>query len=794
MNRLNFFLLSKPGKFPTSHFRPPTSGFQLLPSAFCLLFILILFSCSNTKYLPRGEKLYTGSKVNVTSPPKLSGKKSLEKKLQAFVRPKPNAKAFRLFRAKLWFYNIAGDSAKAQKGFRHWVKYRLGEPPVLLSEVKTETNREIIDAKLFNSGYFFSTVTDSIIEKNKTAKIIYNVETHAPYTVSEIRFPKGDDNLSKVIAETQKETLIMTKENYDLDVLKNERIRIDQAVKEKGYYYFNPDYLIFDVDTTTVPHFAIVNVNVKEDIPDRARRIYKINDVFVTDDYSIGKDSVNKNRDTVLVNDTYYISGNDAFRPKAIVRTVFIKKEHEYNRHDQNMTLSRLMGLGAFKFATVRFTDLDSVKPGYLNANIYLTPLQKRSIRLELQGISKSNNFIGPGFNVSYRNRNAFRGSELFIVNLKTSYEFQYGKTTSSTLEIGPSVELYVPKFMTPFRVKGPTSYFIPRTKFSFGYDYLQRTNYFTLYTLNFTYGYKWKETLLKEHEWNPVVINFVSITQKSDAFNALLAVNPLLRRSFEEQFITGATYSFTYNEQLLPEKITQLYFNGRIDVSGNTAYLFSKLTKNRSVDDTKPYEIAASPFSQYAKAEADVRYYFTIDPNNKVAFRIYGGVGKAYGNSITLPYIKQFFSGGVSSIRAFSARTLGPGSYYVPDSIRGSVFFEQGGDIKLETNAEYRFGIVGIVKGALFVDAGNIWLIDDNPDIPGGKFTSNFLDQFAVGTGFGLRVDPGFFVIRLDLAFPLRKPWLAPADRWTISDIKFGNSQWRRDNLVFNIAIGYPF
>jgi outer membrane protein insertion porin family len=759
-----------------------------------IFFLLIFSSCSNTKYLPVGETLYTGAEVKMESAKKISGKKSFQKKLVAITRPKPNATIFGLLRARLWFYNIAGKPTG--KGLRYFIKNKMGEPPVLLSKADPETDIKIIDAKLFNSGFFSSTVSYNVKEKNKRAKIIYTINTHPPYTISAINFPSGEDVLTKTISDSKKETFLKTKDNYDLDVIKKEHIRIDEKIKENGFFYFNPDYLVFDVDSSREDGKVILNLKVKENIPEKALRRYKINDVYVVGDYSLGKDSVTKNKDTTLVNTTYFISGNNNFKPKAIIRSVFLKKENIYNRHDQNMTLSRLMGLGTFKFATVKFSDLDSVKPGYFDAHVLLTPLQKRSIRLELQGISKSNDYVGPAFSMSYRNRNTLRASELLIFNIKTSYEFQYGKNISglNSFEIGPSVELYVPRFLTPFKVTSPTSYFIPKTKFSVGYDYLIRAQYFNLYSLKFTYGYKWKETLLKDHELNPVVINFISLTKKTPAFDALLNTNPLLKKSFEEQFITGATYSFTYNEQLLPEKRNQFYFNGNADVSGNLAYLFSKAINKRSPEDTRPYEIAGSVFSQYAKGEVDGRYYFIIDEKNKLAFRLYGGYGKAYGNSTTLPYFKQFFSGGASSIRAFSARSVGPGSYFTPDSIRTTAFFEQGGDIKLEANAEYRFNIINIVKGALFADAGNIWLDKDNPEIPGGKFSSKFLSETAVGTGFGIRVDPGFFVIRLDLAFPLRKPFLPEGERWVIKQIRFGSSSWRGDNLVLNIAIGYPF
>jgi outer membrane protein assembly factor BamA len=228
-------------------------------------------------------------------------------------------------------------------------------------------------------------------------------------------------------------------------------------------------------------------------------------------------------------------------------------------------------------------------------------------------------------------------------------------------------------------------------------------------------------------------------------------------------------------------------YFNGLVDVSGNLAGLFFQASGNNEK------RLFSLPFAQYAKLELDGRYYHRLGLNTTWANRIIVGYGLPYGNSRQLPYIKQFFVGGSNSVRAFRSRTIGPGSYLAPPTQQGFIP-DQTGDLKLEMNTELRPRISGPLYGALFVDAGNIWLANTDPNKPGATFDGNFLGELAMGAGLGIRIDIQLFVLRLDVAFPIRKPWLTPSNRWVLNQINFGDTQWRRENVIYNLAIGYPF
>jgi hemolysin activation/secretion protein len=422
-----------------------------------------------------------------------------------------------------------------------------------------------------------------------------------------------------------------------------------------------------------------------------------------------------------------------------------------------------------------------------------MTPMPKYTFSTEIDLVSKSNNFAGPRINLSYLNKNTFHGAELLKLNMAGSYEAQLSGNGNNLYSYSwnPQIELYFPRFLVPFNIE-TNSIYIPKTRFSLSYNYLKRVNYFDMRTFQFIYGFNWKKDIKTEHELNPINVSYTSLANKSVAFTELLNSNPYLKKSYEEQFIAGASYSYTYNEQLIPEKQIQYFLHLTSEVAGNT-FSLAKIITGGKISSDSPYRFAGSIYSQYARLSLDGRGYYNFTSNNKLAFRVFAGAAIPYGNSSALPYTKQFFSGGPNSIRAFHINSVGPGT--VQQNADNNGFLQLGGDIKLEMNAEYRFNIVRFLKGALFTDAGNVWLLKSNPANTGSPFSfSGFYHQLAVGAGFGLRVDISFVILRFDLATPLRKPWLVGNNGWVINQINFGNSSWRKENLILNIAIGYPF
>ncbi len=684
----------------------------------------------------------------------------------------------------------AGEDPKSK--FNKWLK-KMGEAPVLMSNVKPDVTSPIIDARLYNIGIFKSYTEFKIVEKKHTAKVIFISHIHRPYTVKELIYSISDDNLSQRILTERKKSFIKPGEDYNLDKLKNERIRIDDLLKNNGYFYFNPDYLLFNADTSELNHKVTFKLSLKDSVPENALTVYRINNVFIDQDYSLNDAVTDSTKDTIRYQNTMFLGKETEMkiRPKVILRSVYLRKHEIYSRNNHNITLNRLMSMGNFKFVRMKFSDSDTLVPGFLDVTILMTPMPKYAFRAEIDLVSKSNNYTGPRMNLSFLNRNTFKGAELLNLNLAASFEAQLSGKSLYSYSLNPQVELYFPRFLVPFRIR-TNSMYIPKTRFLFSYNYLKRVNYFEMSTFQFIYGYKWKKDIRQEHELNPVSISYTTVGKKSAEFIALLDSNLYLKKSYEEQFIAGGSYSYTYNEQVFAEKKMQYFFHLTAEIAGN-AFSLVKSIAGEKISSDNPSRVVGSIYSQYAKLSIDGRGYYNFKNKNKLAMRVFAGVAKPYGNSSTLPYIKQFFSGGPNSIRAFHINSVGPGTFQQNTDNKG--FLQLGGDVKLEMNAEYRFNIYRFFKGALFADAGNVWLLKSNPANTGSPFSfSGFASEVAVGAGIGLRIDISFFILRFDLATPLRKPWLEKNHRWVTNQINFGNSTWRRENLILNIAIGYPF
>lgn len=752
-----------------------------------LLIMVLLSGCTALKYIPKEEQLYTGAKIEVIATKKITDQKIAVSAVKDLIRPKTNTKIL-ASRPLLWIYFVAG-TPKKETGFRHWLKTKVGEPPVYKSMTDPVLVSKAIDAKLYNMGFFNSYSQPEIIEsKNeKTSSVIYKLFLYEPYTFQKIIFPKDSDILSKYITASEKGSLLKKDKRYDLDLLLQERARIDDRLKRHGFYYFNPDHILFKTDTALGNGKLLIYITLKPEIPEKAKLTYRIAEVNVYPDYKLGKDSLNGNKE--VIDSVNYYDKTGYIKHEPVLRTVFIKNNQVYNRYKHNLTLNHLNGLGVFKFVNVRITEKDTATEGWLSANIFLIPLPQKSVSVEMQGVSKSNNFIGPALTLSLRNRNAFKGAELMIYNLRGSFETQLNGLYKGqyTYEIDPRIELYVPRFMVPFKFKVNNNY-VPRTKFILDYSFLSRVGYFDLNSFKFIYGYKWKQTRTIDHDLSLVSINYYNIYNTSSLFNDFINSNILLKRRFEEQFIAGIAYSFFYNEQLKRIKKNQVYFNGNIELAGNTLSLYKKVISGENSTAGNPSKAFGINFAQFAKMDIDVRDYFHLGEKSMIASRFIAGWGLPYGNSFTMPYVKQFFSGGAYSVRGFPAYAVGPGSYAPPDSSKGILFLQQGGEIKLEANIEYRFPIVGIFRGALFADAGNVWLNNKSTDLPGAEFNgTRFIKEIAVGVGAGLRIDLNFFVLRLDLGVPARKPWLPEGQRWMLNQINFSD-------VIFNLAFGYPF
>lgn len=756
----------------------------------------VTLSCSNTKYLKEGQMLYTGAKINIENDTiSKNEKKDLKAALEANLTPKPNS-SFLGLRPKLFFYNIAKEPKK-EKGFNYWLKYKIGEKPVLLGDVDREFNKEIIENYSENKGYFNARATYDTVSKNKKAQVIYTVRPGARYLISDVKFHQDSTLINKEIQNLTANTFLKKGKPFDLDVIKSERQRIDNGLKEKGFYYFHPDNIIVQADSTiSKNHKVELNVKLKDNTPELSTQQFSINKVVVFPNYNIqdvkdGKYKIPMDTDSIqkyAYQDIYVIDPQHKFKPKIFDRALYFKKGDVYNRTNHNLTLNRLISLGVFKFVKNEFVVSDSLQHKF-DAYYLLTPRELQSLRLEALGRTNSANYAGSELNLNWTHRNFFRGAEQFKASVYGAFDVQIGgpENAKNIFRAGSNVQLSIPRIVAPFRFHS-SSAFVPRTNITLGYEFQNRTEYYTLNTFSGSFGYVWKENVRKEHDLKILDITYVAPANITPLYDSISQKSDAMRRVVEKQLIFGPTYSYTYTNTMSKRPNT-IYYKGTLDLAGNITGLLT----GANVKKDKEKTIFGVPFSQYAKIENDFRFYHKFTEKTSLATRLIAGVAYPYGNSEHIPFSRQFFSGGSNSVRAFRARTLGPGSFD-PRTIQNGYYFDQSGDVKLELNAEYRANLYKFLNVAVFADAGNVWLVNEDIERPGAKFSKEFLSEIAVGAGVGLRLDFSILILRLDLAMPLRVPYYERGDRWAFDKINFGDSNWRRDNLILNIAIGYPF
>lgn len=744
--------------------------------------------CSK-KNIPQGDALYLGASLIIKdSVSSTRERKTIKSDLEHLLRPTPNSK-FLGIKFKLGFYNLAGT----RNNFASKFLRKIGEPPVLMSYVKISKNVQLLTNFLENKGFFHANVKGDTTVSGNVGKAYYFAVTGNQYKIDSVTFPDDSSNISIAIRSIASATILKRGDPFVLDVIKGERLRIDMHLKEHGYYFFNPEQLIVLVDSTIGGHTVNLFVRYKQDIPYASKQIYSIDKVIIYSNYNLTtaiRDTLKT--DSEIVNGFQIIDRKKTFKPELFSRILTVNNGSIYNRTNHNLSLSRLINLGTFQFVKNRFeVDPDSFK---LNAYYYLTPMKRKSISAEIGGLSKSSNVTGSELTVNWRNRNTFKGAELLSIAAYIGAEVQFSGQYSgyNTLRYGTEVNLSSPRFLIPFLRLNTSNAFVPRTNFQLGYDILNRQKLFALNSFRGQMGYIWKESIKKEHRFNPIVVNYVQPITVTEEYLKSIQNNPVLKRSIDTQFILGSNYNFNFNELNDGRLNTSgWYFNGLLDLSGNIAGLVS----GASVKDGKERKIWGTPFSQFIKSEFDLRRYIQVGLKNQWANRIVLGVGYPYGNSTILPFVKQFFVGGNNSLRGFRSRSVGPGTYNGGILVDSSGFLsDMTGDLKLELNSEFRMKIANIFYGALFIDAGNIWLWNSNSNQPGGKFSKNFLKELAVDAGIGLRIDLVILLLRLDLGIPLRKPWLPDGQRSVINKIDFSSSQWRKENMIYNLAIGLPF
>ncbi len=759
------------------------------------LLLMALASCNESKYLAANQALYTANKTKVQSSVPMTKKeqKKWSEEMEGYLRPKLNGKILGL-RVKLWIYNIAGTTNK-KKGFTHWLKYKIGEAPVLAGPAILRNNAEVLQSHLENKGFFHDTVivTTSVRDKHLTA--IYTGQVGPRYSIGKINYPDDSDVISNRIDTLQRSSLLKTGDFYDFETIKAERVRIDSRLKNRGFYYFNPDYLLVDLDTAVGNHQVDMFMRLKDEMPDPAREVYHIDSITAYVNSGFRPDT--NQRHAYVTPEGYHIIDSAKFlRPAVFSNTLLIRPNSIYKEDDHNSSLSRLVSLGVFQFVKARFEPaLSADTNGRLNLFYYLTPAQKKQLRFEVTALTRSDNTTGTELALNWRHRNLFRGGELLNIRLYSGLEGQSvgfdsllrKNIKSLTRRAGVDVSLTIPKIVSPFNLN-TSGKFVPKTKIEADYDIYDNASLYTLTSSRVSFGYQFKNRITSENGITVLGISYVRPSNITDSFQKSINKNRNLYYAIEPQFIIGPSWNFNYTSSLDPRNArrpSNIYFNANADFSNNLLGIFSGANVNKTGQQK---EIFGVPFAQYMRLEADFRHYLSFSKYSMLVTRADAGVGISYGNSISLPFVKAFFAGGTNDIRAFRARALGPGKYYGGDPNKDAFLPDQPADIKMEGNIEYRTKLIGLVRWAVFTDFGNVWTLRNDTSRPGAVFTSSFLKDFAVGAGTGLRFDLTILVLRIDVAIPLRTPWKPEGSKWNFK------SATDISDMVINLAIGYPF
>lgn len=757
-----------------------------------VLIALLASACSNTKYLASNEILLRKNEVSISSEidyrkirRNIEENASLESKLATLARQQPNKKTLGLVKLNLSIYNryYTTDST----GIYHWIINTIGEPPVLFDTATLAVSATLMHEYMVSKGYLLSDEQYDFSVKRKKATPHFYINPGPLFTIDSVFFPKDTSHLAQVVRSASPFSLLLKGNAFDADVISQEQIRIFREIQNEGYFHFIRSSIYFEADTSNERQSANVYVRIDTEPQDADElRVHYIDRIFIRPEYDPQADLSAGVHDTIPYENLYFIDPGSTVKMDAIAEAIFILRNEPYSRKDYDYTLARLSDLGVFKFISIRFEE----KPdNRLDCTIFLTPGKKHALTTEIEASNIEDN-VGAAVRFSYKDKNVFRSANTFDVSLNAGTQIPVFNKDSLIFNVTGQVNFYLRRFVVPFNTENLSRYFNPRTKISLIANYYQQTKIYVLNNYSFAFGYEWKENVMKRHVLNPVAISYVNSSILSDDFQQRLDDDPFLRQSFEDQLIAGMNYSFIFSNQGQHLHRDFTFFRLSAEVAGTLLYGANSLITDNNTDTSGRYVLFGTNYANFVRFEGDIRHYLQFTQNRSLVLRAAAGIAVNYWNSDVIPYIKQFYLGGTSSMRAWSVRSLGPGTY--KDTAN---FYNSAGDIKLETNVEYRFNIFGRMDGAVFLDVGNIWLRKYDANKPGASFDfSTFLSEFAVGTGIGFRFDFTYFVLRFDVATPLRDPSYPAGDRWIIGNMSDNEVDFLKDNLAFNLAIGYPF
>lgn len=768
---------------------------------FRLLFLLFIFnSCSPTRHIP--EQSYYLQKNRI----KLDHPVVDPYDLYTLAKPITNRKFFDMIKIKVRTYSMF-DGGKPRK-YKNFAKRNFGEAPVLLDTNFTFYSATQMKMFMMNHGYFNAQVEFKIDTAKKKAIVDYIIQTGEPYRLKSKDYSISDTTIFKIVTSDSTSSLLKRGSIYSTSLLGQERDRIVNLLRNSGYYNFPREYVSYMVDTnfnsnkftTTVSINNLYNAKDSMEMRHKQYEIRKVsmfpehNPLNVQTQYPKTYHFLHREYGDTLFYPYYiYYTEKLNYHPNVLGQAVVIKPGEKFSLKQSNMTFNRLNDLHNFQYINISYQEsTDSVAPvkeNYLDCNIHLNPLRQYEYGVETK-ITNSGGNPGSGLDFYLFNRNAFKRAQMLSFRIGGGFEAQRLISEDlndekklfifNTLELSSSINWEIPAFIFPIRTFLNKKQYRPKTLLRLAVNYQQRPDY-NRFVGNFSFGYEWRQSIKIKHQLFPIDINSVKINPDSSFLAILNQFNRRVKEQYSDHLVFALKYSFIYSNQNQDEQKSYSYARVNFESVGNSLNTYNAIA-NSPKNENKQYLLFGIPYANYVSTDIDLRHYYRFSEHTILAMRSNFGIGIPLINSWSIPFEKSFFLGGANGMRGWRMRTLGPGSY------QSVTNFEQTGDLKLEMNLELRFPIWSYFKGALFTDAGNVWLMRENLTIPDGHFQlDRFYKEIAIDAGLGLRLDFSFFIVRFDGALKLYNPGKDLGERWRTHDLSL-------KDIMMNFAIGYPF
>lgn len=755
---------------------------------------LLSGACNMLKQVPEDAALL--NKVTVRTE---GGSAVSQEELKEYLKQKPNKRILG-FRFHLWLFNKADPSVNNR--WNEWLRNN-GEAPVLWDAAMTERSSEQMRLFLEQKGYYHATVTDETVRRRRPkVDLTYHVDLSWPHTVREIRYDIEDADVRTLVEAGSARSLLRPGMRFDSDVLKQERERIKNYLMNRGYFGFSEYAITYEADTVTYPREVNLTLRIRNTpVTDAAGNTvtppfptYVVRNVNVHAeldyDNMVSGNGRRPAADTIRQDGiTFMMHPGFPVRPATLARSIFVPADSVYRLIEADRTYRHLMNLQTFKLVNVQFSPVEGAQPDAngrqpLDMEINLLPFKMQHYGIEVEGTNSGGN-IGGAVNLVYQHKSLFHHAEVFDMKLISMLEavHQEGTDFKYTSEYGLEAGISIPKLLLPFfKTERFVNQYSPRTTISAQFNYQLRPDYErTIVNLNM--AYKWSPSRFVTHTVRPVDLNFVRLPFLSERFQQQIN-GTYLENSYLNHMVLSMGYTYQWTSQR-PNQTDQIHFSSFRANAESAGLLAQNLSRALRSDAEEPYKIFGNEFSQFFKTDFDFRYYRRVGMNGRVVWRLAAAVGIPYGNSKSIPFERKYYAGGANSIRGWKVRTLGPGSYRDTTAV---LYPNSTGDIKLETNLEYRFKLVWILEGALFCDVGNVWDWHKDEMRPGADFEFNrFTEELAMSAGFGIRLDANFFIFRTDMGFQLHDP--AAEDPW------HPLRHWHgMHDATICIGIGYPF